>query len=181
MKNNRHYAAIREFYGEQCAARSGVPLIAHIDQGIALLDALGASPRAKEAFCIHPLLQDDSALAASLAPGSVFARHQLDAAAVALAMEYRRVANAYLSHHCKDSGDQVELSGLEEVNQMLVADKVQNRKDFERFHLGTHARSAILELYFANWLRRLGISEARYADLCRICRLDLPSDSPGRR
>lgn len=167
MKNNKHYAAIGEYYGHQRAARSGVPLIVHIDEGIALLDALGSSMRAKEAFCIHPLVQDDSALMAALAPGSIFARHQPDPAAVTLAMEYRRVANAYLSHHCKDSEDQIELSCLDEVNQMLVADKVQNRKDFERFHLGTHARGATLERYFANWLRRLDISETRYAQLCR--------------
>ena len=170
MKNNKHYAAIREYYADERAARSCVPLIAHIDEGIALLDAIGSSLRAKEAFCIHPLLQDDGALAAALEPGSIFERHQPDAAVVAVAMEYRRVANAYLSHHCKGSDDLIELSCLVDVNQMLVADKVQNRKDFERFHLETHARSATLALYFANWLRRLGISEERYAELSNSTR-----------
>ncbi|MDQ1811877.1 hypothetical protein RBA41_01030 [Massilia sp. CCM 9210] len=166
MKDNKHYAAICQFYGDTRAERSGVLLIAHIDEGIALLDAIGAPLRAMEAFCIHPLVQDDGALLAALAPESVFRAHQPDAAVVALAMEYRRVANAYLPHHCERADDAIELSGVDEVNQMLIADKVQNRKDFERHHLGRHARSDILQLYFANWLRRLGVSEERYAQLC---------------
>lgn len=167
MKNNKHYAAIREFYGDQRAARSGALLIAHIDEGIALLDAIGSTTRAKEAFCIHPLLQDDSALLISLERGSILERHQLDTAALVLAMEYRRVANAYLAHHCQSTADDIELSCVPDVNQMLIADKVQNRKDFERFHLGTHPNNQKLKLYFSNWLRRLGISEERYVELCR--------------
>jgi hypothetical protein len=166
MKNNKHYAAICRFYGDKRAERSGVPLISHIDEGLALLDHIGAPERAKEAFCLHPLLQDDGALLGALAPDSMFAQAQPDPVVVLLAMEYRRVANDYLQHHCESVDDAIELSSVDEVNQMLIADKVQNRKDFERFHRGKHKNSDSLQLYFGNWLRRLGVSEERYAQLC---------------
>lgn len=164
MKTNKHYLAIAEFYGDQTAARSGVPLICHVNEGLMLLDVSGAPLTAKEAFCLHPLLQDDQALAEAMRPGSVFQRWRPDPVPVALAMEYRRVANAYLSHHCTGEDDAIALSPIDEVNQMLFADKVQNRKDFERFHRGTHAHSARLDVYFRNWLRRLDVSEPEYAD-----------------
>jgi hypothetical protein len=48
---------------------------------------------------------------------------------------------------------------------MLIADKGQNRKDFELHHARTHPRAAELRSYFANWLGRLTISETRYQEL----------------
>ena len=165
MRDNKHYRAIGEHYGRQTAVRSGVPLMAHIDEGLFILDLLGSSLRAKEAFCVHPMLQADEALEASLEAGSVFLSHSLDPAAVVLAMAYRCAANAYLSHHCRGESDVVQLSELKDVNDMLVADKVQNRKDFEIHHLHRHERSDILAVYFANWLRALGVSESRYQEM----------------
>ncbi len=120
------------------------------------------------AFCIHPLLQDDASLQASLEGRSVFLRHGIDPEIVVLAMEYRQVANAYLSHHYQGVEDRIALSCLPEVNAMLVADKVQNRKDFELYHWGSHPNSQVLENYFANWLRRLNITEARYQELLAL-------------
>ncbi len=80
-------------------------------------------------------------------------------------MEYRSVANEYLSHRTIAHVDEIRLSPLPEVNQMLIADKVQNCKDFELYHKATHPRSAELDLYFNNWLRRLGITPERYTTL----------------
>lgn len=148
--------------------RSGLPLMNHINEGIRLLDAIGSSVRAMEAFCVHPLLQADSDLQVALQNNAVFLKHGLDPAAIVLAMEYRRVANLYLSHHCKSAEDNFELSCLQEVNEMLIADKVQNRKDFEVHHLNSHPDSETLDLYFKNWLCRLGISEARYQELISL-------------
>ena len=71
--------------------------------------------------------------------------------------------------------DEIECSDLAEVNAMLVADKVQNRKDFDVHHRDSHANSAVLQRYFANWLRRLDISETRYGEL--VARLE--SDDVG--
>ena len=45
---------------------------------------------------------------------------------------------------------------------MLIADKVQNRKDFLKYHYGTHKKSVELDIYFKNWLRALNVTEADY-------------------
>lgn len=171
MRNNKHYLAISEFYGTQCAKRSQVPLIAHINEGLRILDAINSSTRAKEAFCIHPMLQADEALRESLEQHSVFNKWALNPSTVLLAMEYRHVANAYLSHHFQSADDHIDLSVSNEVNDMLIADKVQNRKDFEIHHVDTHPNAAILAQYFRNWLKRLGISETKYHEF--IQKLDV--------
>jgi hypothetical protein len=165
MQINKHYAAISAFYGDKKAERSGVLLINHINEGLYLLDMVGSTIRAKEAFCIHPLLQDDSALQMAVRKNSIFLAHMPDPDVVVLAMEYRNVANAYLSHHCVSEQDEITLGCIAEVNDMLIADKVQNRKDFEIHHLGKHENSARLEVYFKNWLRKLEVSEVRYQEL----------------
>jgi hypothetical protein len=47
---------------------------------------------------------------------------------------------------------------------MLIADKIQNRKDFELYHEGTHERSLELKCYFIDWLWRLGVREGEYQE-----------------
>lgn len=163
LPTTREYAAIARAYGDRRARRSQVPLIAHIHEGLAILDAIGASDAAKRAFCLHPLLQDDDSYAANLPRA-----HELttDPHVLALALEYRRVANAALSHRDYTGGAlDIELSPMPEVNDMLIADKVQNRKDFVLHHLDRHPRSAALDRYFRLWLDRLGVSDARYDEL----------------
>lgn len=81
-----------------------------------------------------------------------------------LATEYRWTANSYLSFHPSRPLDEIKLSPLEEVNQMLIADKIQNRKDFEMYHLGKHPSSERLQQYFSEWLERLGVSESMYQE-----------------
>ena len=166
FRHNPHYLAIVEHYGDRRAARSGVLYIRHIDEGLWVLDRIEASIRAKEAYCLHPLVQHDDELCGALGdPDHVLGRHAIDARSLAVAMEYRAVANAYLSRREIASIDEIALGPLEDVRDMLIADKVQNRKDFERYHRDTHPRADALAAYFANWLRRLGISEARYRSL----------------
>lgn len=63
------------------------------------------------------------------------------------------------------SPDDIPLSGMPEVDQMLVADKVQNRKDFLVHHRGCHPRSDALDRYFRLWLLRLGVTEQQFAEL----------------
>ena len=165
MRGSREYDVIAEYYGTRVAERSQVPLIRHVDEGLAILVAIGASEQAMRAYCLHPLVQSDADLAVNAGRIRMLTE---DAYVLALAFEYRNIANATLSTRPIASAAEIALSPLDDVNAMLVADKVQNRKDFERYHLGVHARSDVLVRYFALWLDRLGIDDDRYRQLCEI-------------
>jgi hypothetical protein len=155
------YLAIEQEYGQRTAKRSEVPLMHHIDEGLAVLRWNGSSEEAQRAFCLHPLLQEDDALALNFERVRALTTPHV----LALALEYRRVANAALSMRQMASSAEIKLSPMLEVNEMLVADKVQNYKDFLLHHHGRHPRSDDLDLYFRRWLERLGVSEAHLADL----------------
>lgn len=165
VRQSREYQAIAAHYGERTAKRSGVRLMRHIDQGIAILAAIDASEHAMRAFCLHPLVQADDDLAASYPR---IAELSDDPQVIVLALEYRHIANATLSTRAIASADEIPLSPLVEVNQMLVADKVQNRSDFLAHHAASHPRAAALAQYFERWLLRLGIDEARYRSLVAV-------------
>jgi hypothetical protein len=64
-----------------------------------------------------------------------------------------------------ESIDEIRLSPLKDVNDMLIADKIQNRKDFDLYHKGKHERSEELDEYFKNWFNRLGITEEFYQEM----------------
>lgn len=172
IQSTRGYLAIAHYYGSRRAVRSGVLLIDHINQGLAILDRLGADDVTKEAFAVHPIFQADDDLKENFQVAA-----DLDPMVVLYAMEYRNCANAFLSHVIEKIDDQGEkilrpkrplhLSPLAQVNLMLVADKVQNRKDFELYHKGQHKRSDELDFYFKFWLQRLDISEDRYQELIK--------------
>lgn len=142
----------------------------HIDEGMWILKQIGASDFALRAFALHPLLQDDAALLEFTKPSTTStnpsetssAIESVDKYVLLLAMEYRWVANSYLSFHPSRPITEIKLSPIAEVNQLLIADKVQNRKDFEMYHYGTHPQSERLKQYFGEWLERLGVSEAQY-------------------
>ncbi len=154
------YRAVERVYGERYAARSGLHYMNHVDEGLAVLRDLRASDRARRAWCLHPVVQEDSALAANL---DALAGCTDDPAVMALAMEYRRVANAYLSRREVSSPSEVELGPLSEVADMLRADKVQNFKDFVLHQRATHPRADALERYFVTWLTRVGVSRGDFA------------------
>lgn len=146
------YKSIVEVYGDDRAKRSGVRLMNHIDEGIEILDRIGASYEAKLAFCIHPIAQNGDSVEFS--------------SVKVLAEEYAYFANKFL---CKPETDHVrDLDALEthlhsdidyrmsnECRDMLIADKEQNRKDFLEYHYGTHVRSSELYAYFELWLKYL--------------------------
>ncbi len=160
------YRAIRDFYGDQVAARSQVPLINHIHQGLVILGAIGASETAKKAYCLHPLFQNDQELS-TVAQTYLRNNPSADPYVVMLAMEYRQVANAYLSRAVMPENG-IKLSVLPEVNDMLIADKVQNRKDFDLYHKGAHVMSDRLTQYFGEWLKALGVSDDCYKNLIEM-------------
>lgn len=150
MNSSKAYQIIRDVYGDYAAHRTGVKLIHHIDEGLAILDAIGASERVKDAFCIHPITQNGIDIPAAT---------ELDC--YPLALEYAEKANAYLCRPDTDWVNEVfdidnlvgRMSG--DCARMLYADKIQNRKDFRRFHQGTHPRSDELTHYFDLWIEYL--------------------------
>lgn len=171
IENTLGYKAIARHYSDRCAVRSGVFLIDHINQGLTILDRLDADDTVKEAYAVHPIFQADDDLKDHFQEAAF-----LDPMVVLYAMEYRNYANAFLSHVIEKGPDSwgkvglypkhsLRLSPLAPVNLMLVADKVQNRKDFELYHKGKHDRSDELDFYFKLWLQRLDISEVRYQEL----------------
>jgi hypothetical protein len=158
----REYRAVEQFYGDRTTKRSGVPLMHHIDEGLAVLATIGARDVTMRAFCLHPLLQDDQQLVTKLQRLTELTD---SVHVVAYAMEYRRIANA--APHTKPlaTADEIPLSPLPEVQQMLVADKIQNCKDFIMHHRGSHRRSAELDHYFKLWFERLRVTAADFAEL----------------
>jgi N12 class adenine-specific DNA methylase len=165
IQHTPEYQLIAAHYGTDAANRSQVPLINHIDQGLAVLRAIGSTDAAMRAFCLHPLLQNDRDLLQNYTAVAAVA----SARAVLLAMEYRHVANAFLSYKiAADSDLAIQLSPLGEVNDMLTADKVQNYKDFQRCHKATHPHSEQLDQYFGKWLTALDIDDETYDILCRV-------------
>lgn len=154
------YIAIKRWYGARKAKRSTVPLINHIDEGIDLLRDMGASDLAVRAFCLHPLAQDESAIAQDWLHNRNFSRK-----AIELAKQYARIAGSFL---CNPETDHYTIADLRRVVgslsqamiHMLVADKIQNEKDFELYHKGKHERSEQLAHYFDLWVEYLEVCEA---------------------
>lgn len=155
------YRAIEAHYGDRRAKRSGRYLMAHIDEGLFVLRALGATAVELDAWCLHPLVQGDAELRETWVRGAA-PWQGVDPRAAALAMLYRETANGYLAHHPPGA---VPPCALPEVARLLVADKVQNRKDFERHLRGVVPNSDRLDAYFAEWLGALAIDEGRYLEL----------------
>jgi len=157
---------IEEYYGDKSAKRSGVPYMNHIYEGLAILENLDVTEYIKDAYCLHPIFQDDSTLLENLTGNKDIMG--VSPTVLIIVMEYRNVANRGLSCFQVDDPDKIYLSPLPSVKSMLIADKVQNRKDFLKYHFSTHPKSKELDIYFKNWLRVLGVTEAEYDRLAAI-------------
>lgn len=161
------YSLIAQHYGQRRAGRSGVPLIQHIDEGLRVMDSLGAAESAKQAFALHPLVQSDEALGLFL-PQLRAQTASVPPAVMLLAMEYRARANGYLSQHTCSADCYPTPGVLPCVRDMLIADKVQNYKDFRLHHAATHPRAARLDEYFHEWFEALGIGAEQLSELLAI-------------
>ncbi len=175
------YRAIEEFYGDGRARRSGVFFMNHIDEGLFVLRRLNALDATRRAWCLHPIVQGDADLARAVRAGALapFANE-----VVVLAMEYRNIANRFLSpmeqHPGYDDPGQISRSPLVEVDQMLVADKVQNFKDFRQHHQASHPRAARLGRYFQRWLAALGVDPHEVDVLAERATLPTGTIGPSR-
>lgn len=161
IRRTAEYLMVSHFYGTRTTKRSGALLMNHIDEGLYIMARYGNSISAQRAFCIHPLLQRDE----DLAKNWYNVTCNIDRTTVLLAMEYRNIANQYLSHRTIGDLSEIALSPLGDVNDMLIADKIQNYKDFRLYHRDTHPRSAELTEYFRNWLKRLEVDPRAYEDM----------------
>lgn len=159
----KEYFAIQKYYGNRKARRSQVPLINHINEGLIILKELEADLDTQKAFCLHPMFQEDVELLINF----VDFRHY-SSNVVALVMEYRNIANLYLSNRKINSLDEIDGPLLLETHQMLVADKIQNYKDFCKYHKWTHPRAIELESYFKNWLQKLEVSKEQQLRLIEL-------------
>ena len=181
--DNNMYRAISEYYQDRTANRSGVELMNHIDEGLLIIRLLSYYPPfnsqpgyhlyAKRAFALHPIYQSDdinlkttttNALVKSKEaepPGSYFG--DIDARKIIKqAIDYASVANSYLcrpetDHYTVDDVRLLLKAASVEVRWMLIADKVQNQRDFNLYHLGTHPRSKELSNYFKTWIKALDV------------------------
>ncbi|MBP6538787.1 MAG: hypothetical protein KA234_00520 [Saprospiraceae bacterium] len=149
---------IQKYYGKQTAKRSGVPLINHIYEGVSILEnRLESSEDTIDAYCIHPILQSDDAFIDNLS----FDFSGVTSKSIILAMEYRRVANSYLS---KNSLEDFVGFPCSEIREMLIADKIQNYKDFCQYHKATHERTFELDKYFKAWFYLLEVDPDDFID-----------------
>lgn len=159
-------SVIKEYYGERKAERTQIPYINHIYEGLIILDAINASDSAKYAYMLHPIYQ----VKKTDLEREFIAKYQdkFDEHVVLLAKEYAKTANSYLcKRHYQSKDDVINLSQYKEVNDMLIADKIQNRKDFEESYENQSDkekfdRSDRLSQYFKNWIKVLGLSEEQY-------------------
>lgn len=156
MVKSEEYRLISEFYGKKITKRSKIPLMNHINEGMVLIYTAGGSVDMMKAFCLHPMTQDDKDLGFEYEQLLYLAQTgQISINALALSLEYRNIANAYLSDRKINSIDDIAISPLPGVMFMLFADKLQNYKDFLLYHKDTHPRSAELTQYFKNWIEKL--------------------------
>ena len=157
-ETSKEVVAIKSFYKDKVAKRTGLPYVRHITMGLALLKTLTNDRDVWRAWVVHPIFQMDDYLSEALKKGKLKDIVTNFRTAV-LAMEYRSVANNYLT---KDIWleKQPKLSSIPEVNLLLVVDKIQNWYDASRY-LETPCQEEIfyLDSYFYNWRKALGISD----------------------
>lgn len=153
------YNWTKSILSETYAKRSGKSWMLHVDQGLQILDKLTYSATPLKAFCIHPIVQNTKSFVENF-----YQLDNCDPLAVALAVEYRNVANKGSRH--SPNWFPIELSCLMHVNTMLVADKVQNKFAYQNF-TKSEDKNMEIDHYFDLWLDKLNISDEDYEELTK--------------
>ena len=161
VESTTEWLLAKEYLSSKFTSRTGLCYFNHVVEGCEILRRYGADIVVQQAFCLHPLTQSDADLTQCV-------QHfrSCDPYAVALVMEYRWIANQYTLHNLNSKNWVITHSPLAEVDTMLVADKVQNRKDFlKHFTPSNHPKYDDLVYYFDYWLCELNITEQHYQKL----------------
>lgn len=145
----RSFSIIQKLYRGKSAKRSGVPYMNHIVEGLCMLNNRKADIWTRICYTLHPIVQNDVDLVNN---GDYINRTSLKT--MMYIMEYRKTANYYLPKDVNTCKTPLP-SPLNEVNKALLIDKLQNQKDFNKYHKGTHPNSDNLEKYFDEWIELL--------------------------
>ncbi|CAN1212638.1 hypothetical protein TUMEXPCC7403_20700 [Tumidithrix helvetica PCC 7403] len=165
------YRLIQQKYKGKVAQRSGVSYMNHIQEGAYILQLIyGNNEDLIEAFCLHPIFQSDKLLS-QLFSDSSSELSLISPHAIILGMEYRRVAGNYTIKNKIKSFNSIEIGPLDKVHKMLVADKIQNKKDFMKYLYLKHDRPSYHKVsehviqYFDSWLNCLSVSQEMYKEI----------------
>jgi len=167
IETSPEWAISKSILEPKYARRSGLCYFKHVRDGVVILKALGASVVTQKAFILHPLVQRTADFLYYIK-----SLQFCDPEAVALAVEYRWVANQGVRKVVEANDYKIVLSEFTEVNTMLIADKVQNRMDFlassnpdniETMWVEHHS----LTKYFDAWLAALRVSDRQYKELVK--------------
>lgn len=157
IRTTNEWRIAKEILAPQRSNRTQVSYFDHIEEGIKILEDLDTSLACQRAFVIHPLLQPDPVIFENMLWVPEF-----EQTALVLCMEYRWVANLGTRKALRANGGKITLSVLQEVNTMLVADKIQNRKLFETRLPKNDPDYEEIRQYFSLWMDALDISERIY-------------------
>jgi hypothetical protein len=167
------YKLIQQKYKGKVAQRSGVSYMNHIIEGAFILHHIyGMQEELIEAYCLHPVFQSNKLLFQLFAVGSTELA-VISPRVIILGMEYRRVANNYTIKNKVRNPEDIEIGPLDDVHKMLVADKIQNKKDFMKHMYLKHERPAYQKVsersveYFDSWLTRLSVSQEMYKEVVK--------------
>lgn len=152
----RELQIITDYYGNDMAQRSGLPLIKHIHDGLEIIDELGDDPGTEVlgAWCLHPIVQEQ--VSKGIGEFGYLVDQGCRSECVTLAAEYSVAANSYLCTDDKEltAEEIAKQVGIlsREVALMLLADKCQNMRDFYLYHWRTHPKSDRYVAYFDLWI-----------------------------
>lgn len=161
---HKYYKVIEEFYKDKATSK-GIPYINHIDEGVGHLENLHVSDVIINAFILHPFVQcvnlkgtyKDCLLTEKELEKHINIFEIKPEIAYELLL-YRKFANSYLCRPETDDytiieayEDVEELAKYQNTIRMLIADKLQNFKDFLLYRQD-HPRAKQLTTYFTYWL-----------------------------
>ena len=170
---HKYYNVIKKFYKGKETSK-GIPYINHIDEGVGHLENLHVSDVVINAFILHPFVQCVNLKGTykdCLLTEKELEKHinifEIEPEIAFELLLYRKYVNSYL---CREATDNYNINdAFEDVKgltkypntvKMLIADKLQNFKDFLLYRQD-HPRKEHLNNYFTIWLNILAnISES---------------------